>query len=433
MMGVLAGIIVIAVLVIGLTVKNLVIISQPSEVVIFSGPNPRPDQRVGYRFIRGGRGLRIPLLEKIDRLDLTTMSVDVAVHGAYTRDGVPINVQGVANIKIDGDLPGLDNAVERLLGKNQEQITQIARETLEGNLRGVLAKLTPEEVNEDKEKFAEELIEEAEIDLQRLGLRLDILKIQTVSDDVGYLNSIGRKKNADLVRRARIAEADRKAESVINSANNRQSTRVLQIGADMDVCRAEANKRLVAAKTQRAADVAAEEGDVLALIARAQAELAVQRARIEQVKLQLEADLIKPAIAYKEEKQAQAKAAVAGIRESGLATAAGLRELSESWVKAGSSAREIFILEKLHRLIGILVGTVHDIKVDQLTVVDSDNGQQSTAGKATALLEQLRSAADIDVPGLLKGLGIATKAASNVPRTTPAIIESSDAGDREST
>jgi len=413
--GVLIAIGVLAILTIALTLKNLVIISQPSEVVIFSGPNPRQGQRVGYRFIRGGRGLRIPLLEKIDRLDLTTMSVDVAVHGAYTRDGVPINVQGVANIKLDGELPGLDNAVERLLGKNHEQITQIARETLEGNLRGVLAKLTPEEVNEDKEKFAEELIEEAEIDLQRLGLRLDILKIQTVSDDVGYLNSIGRKKNADLVRRARIAEADRKAESVINAADNRKSTRVQQISADMNVCRAEANKRIVSAKTQRAADVATEQGDVSALIARAEAELAVQRARIEQVKLQLEADLIKPAIAYKEQKQAEARAEVAGIRESGLATAAGLRELSSSWLKAGDSAREIFILEKLHRLIAILVGTVQDIKIDQLTVVDSEGEKQSTAGKATALFEQLRSAADIDVPKLLKGVGIATKMATSEP------------------
>jgi flotillin len=409
--GVLAGIAIIAIITIALTIKSLVIISPPSEVVIFSGPNPRSDQRVGYRFVRGGRGLRIPLLEKVDRLDLTTMSVDVAVHGAYTRDGVPINVQGVANIKLDGDLPGLDNAVERLLGKNHKQIIQIARETLEGNLRGVLAKLTPEEVNEDKEKFAEELIEEAEIDLQRLGLRLDILKIQTVSDDVGYLNAIGRKKNADLVRRARTAEASRKAESVINAAENLQATRVQQIAADMKVCQAEANKRIVSAKTQRAADVAVEEGAVEALIARADADLAVQRARIEQVRLQLEADVIKPAMAYKEKKKAQARADVAEIRENGLATAAGLRELSSSWLKAGESAREIFILEKLHSLISILVGTVQDIKVDQLTVVDAASGNPSTAGKATALFEQLRSAADINIPELLKGVGIASRTA----------------------
>jgi flotillin len=413
MLGILLGIGALALLTIFLTMKNLVVISPPSEVVIFSGPNPLADQKVGYRFVRGGRRLRIPLLEKVDRLDLTVMSVDVAVRGAYTVDGVPINVQGVANVKIDGDLPGLDNAVERLLGKSHEAVIRISRETLEGNLRGVLAKLTPEEVNEDKEKFAEELIEEAEIDLQRLGLKLDILKIQTVSDDVGYLDSIGRKKNADLRRRARIAEADRTSESVVNSAENLQATRLRQIAANMDIAKAENNKRVVSAKTQRAADVAAEEGDVEAQIARAQAELAVQRARIEQVKLQLEADLIKPALAYRLQKQAQARAKVASIRENGRAAAAGLRELSGAWLRAGDNAREIFILEKLRGLIAILVGTVNEIKVDQLTVVGSDGGQGTTAGKVAGLIEQLRSAADIDLPEILKGIGIGAKAAGS--------------------
>lgn len=412
-LGILAIIVLLALVAVGFTVKSLIIISQPSEVVIFSGPNPRADQTVGYRFIRGGRGLRIPLMERIDRLDLTTMSVDVAVQGAYTRDGVPINVQGVANVKIDGKLPGLDNAVERLLGKTHEQVVRIARETLEGNLRGVLATLTPEEVNEDKEKFADELIEEAEIDLQRLGLQLDILKIQTVSDDVGYLDSIGRKKNAELIRRARIAEADRKSEAIMNEADNLQSTKVQQIASAMDICRAEANRRIVAARTRRAADIAAEEGEVESQIARAGAELGVQRARIEQVKLKLEADLIKPAIAYRQQKQAQAQASVASIRENGLAQAAGLRELSGAWLQAGENAREIFMLEKLRGLIEILMGTVSEIQVDQLTVVGSEAGQATSAGKVASLVEQLRSAADIDLPELLKGIGIGTKAVSD--------------------
>ena len=181
----------------------------------------------------------------------------------------------------------------------------------------------------------------------------------------------------------------------------------------MDIARAEANKRIVSAKTQRAADVAAEEGDVEAQIARAQAELSVQRARIEQVKLKLQADLIKPAQAYRSQKQAQARAKVAAIRENGRAAAAGLRELSGAWIRAGDNAREIFILEKLRSLIAILVGTVHEIKVDQLTVVGSDGGQGTTAGKVAGLIEQLKSAADIDVPEILKGIGLGAKATSS--------------------
>nr|MCH9684167.1 flotillin family protein [Deltaproteobacteria bacterium] len=151
--AIVAIVLVVALLFVGLSLKSLLVICQPSEVVIFSGPARRPDQKVGYRAIRGGRGLRIPLLEKVDSMDLTNIVVNVAVRGAYSRDGIPLNIEGVANIKIDGDPPGLDHAVERLLGKSKEEIVQLARETLEGNLRGVLAKLTPQEVNQDKEKF----------------------------------------------------------------------------------------------------------------------------------------------------------------------------------------------------------------------------------------------------------------------------------------
>lgn len=385
-----------------MSVKSLVVICQPSEVVIFSGPGRRQGARVGYRAVRGGRGLRIPLLELVDRLDLTNMSVDVAVRGAYTRDGVPLNVQGVANVKIDGDPPGLDNAVERLLGKNREEVIKLARETLEGNLRGVLAKLSPEQVNEDKESFARELIEEAEADLGRLGLVLDTLKIQTVADEVGYLDSIGRKQTALLIRRSRIAEAERQSESHVQSAENQRKTRIAQVSAALEIAKAEAEKRIVTATSSRPAQVARVRSEIESQIARAQAELNVQAARIEQVKVQLEADVVAPAKAYKSQAEANAKAEVAAIREQGLATAEGLRQLAERWAEAGDAAREIFLLEKLRTLVGIMVGTVRHAQIDQLTMVGS-GGQTTTAGQVASLVEQLR-ATGIDVPALVDKL-----------------------------
>ena len=269
---VMVVVIVLALIFIGLSIKSLLIICEPSEVVIFSGPKRRSDQKIGYRAIRGGRGLRIPLLEKVDYMDLTNIAVNVGVRGAYSRDGIPLNIDGVANIKLDGDPPGLDNAVERLLGKSKAEMIQMARETLEGNLRGVLAKLTPQEVNEDKEKFAAELIEEAEVDLLALGLCLDTLKIQTVSDDVGYLNAIGRVPSAHLIRDARKAEADRKAESMVQEAENLYRTRISQLQADRGVADAEANKRIINAQTKRAAEIARERSIIVSQIARAEGE-----------------------------------------------------------------------------------------------------------------------------------------------------------------
>ena len=94
---------------------------------------------LGYRVIKGGRAVRIPMMEKVDRMDLTNMPIEVSVRGAYSKGGIPLNVHGIANIKIAGEAPVLDNAIERFLAVERSAIMAVAKETLEGNLRGVLA------------------------------------------------------------------------------------------------------------------------------------------------------------------------------------------------------------------------------------------------------------------------------------------------------
>jgi len=194
--------------VVSLIIRNLLFVSTPNEALVFSGrARSVGDRELGYRIVRGGRSLRTPLLEKVSSIDLTMFTIDVVVQNAYSRGGIPLNVIGVANVKVAGDEPLIDNAIERFLGREQPEIMRIAKETLEGNLRGVLAQLTPEQVNEDKTRFAQTLIEEAERDMHRMGLALETLKIQNVSDDVGYLNSIGRIRGAEVRKNAAIAEA----------------------------------------------------------------------------------------------------------------------------------------------------------------------------------------------------------------------------------
>ena len=106
--------------------------------------------------VRGGRALRMPLFELVDSVDLTNIAIDIEVKGAYSKGGIPLNVHGVANIKLPGEEPLLNNAIERFLGRSRARRScAIAKETLEGNLRGVLAQLTPEEVNQDKTRFAQ--------------------------------------------------------------------------------------------------------------------------------------------------------------------------------------------------------------------------------------------------------------------------------------
>lgn len=401
---------------IALVIRNLYYICQPSEILIFAGSNHEAadGRRVGYRLVKGGSSIRVPLLERALRMELTNMIIDLQVSNAYSKGGIPLTVEGVANIKIAGQEPTIHNAIERLLGKSRKEIEQIAKETLEGNLRGVLASLTPEQVNEDQIAFAKSLLEEAEDDLEQLGLVLDTLQIQNISDDVRYLDSIGRKQQADLQRDARISEAQAQAESTIQSAENEKITSLKRLERDIAIAEAEAKRRLQDAMTMRGAVIAESEAEIAAELARIEAEIPVQQERIKQVEQQLQADVVAPAEADCKQSIAQAQGDAARIIEDGKAQAEGTLCLAESWKKAGSSARDIFLLQKLEVLLSTLSATVPEVRVQNVTVVDTTSG--GTATKTAAFLEQLRHTTGVDVAGVVQRLA--------APPTKPAATAS---------
>ncbi|MCY7390610.1 MAG: flotillin family protein, partial [Leptolyngbyaceae cyanobacterium CAN_BIN12] len=314
-------------------IRNLYYICQPNEVLIFAGSSHElaNGRRVGYRLVKGGSSIRTPLLERALRMDLSNMIIDLKVANAYSKGGIPLKVEGVANIKIAGEEPAIHNAIERLLGKSRAEIEQMAKETLEGNLRGVLASLTPEQVNEDKIAFARSLLDEAEDDLEKLGLVLDTLQIQNISDDVRYLDSIGRKQQADMLRDSRIAEAQAKAESAIQTSENSKITSLSRLARDMGIAKADAQRRLTDATTMRDAVIAEAIAEIASELARIQAEVPVQQERIKQVKQQLQADVIAPAEAQSKQAIAQAQGNAAKILEDGKARAEGTLRLAESW------------------------------------------------------------------------------------------------------
>jgi flotillin len=377
-------------------IKNLYYICQPSEVLILAGTQSGVvgSKKVGYRLVKGGSSLRLPLLEEAFRMELTNMIIELRVSNAYSKGGIPLTVEGVANIKIAGEEPAIHNAIERLLGKTRKEIELLAKETLEGNLRGVLASMTPEQVNEDKIDFARNLVEEAERDLEILGLVLDNLQIKNISDEVSYLDSIGRKQQADLFRDARIAEARTRAEAAIQTSENDRATALRRIERDLEVAKADADRRVRDTQGKRTAVVAEVEGVVAAQVARVQAEVAVQRERIKQVEQQLNADVIAPADAACQSAIANAQAQASQIVESGKAQANGIRLLSESWTTSGPNAREIFILQKLEPLLKTLSKSIPTIEVNSVTVIDGKNG--STATQLGSFLEQLKQTTGID-------------------------------------
>lgn len=382
-------------------IRNFYYICQPSEILIFAGnKQPVPDRKeVGYRLVKGGSSFRTPLLEQAFRMDLTNMIIDLKVINAYSKGGIPLTVEGVANIKIAGEEPTIHNAIERLLGKKRKEIEQLAKETLEGNLRGVLASLTPEQANEDQIAFAKSLLEEAEDDLEKLGLVLDSLQIQKISDEVKYLDSIGRKQQAELFRDARIAEAKARSESIVKDSANQKTTALRRVQRDLEIAKADAEKRIRDTQTKRTAMIAEVESLVMAELAKFEAEVKVQTARIKQVEQQLQADVVAPAEADCQQSIAGAKGKAAKIIAEGKAQAEGAKQLAQSWQAAGTNAKEIFLLQKLESLLQLMADSVPEIELGKVTVIDSSQG--SNVSQIASFLEQLRQATGVDIPKLV--------------------------------
>lgn len=398
---IIAGVLIAAIMtVIGIVRANLKI-CQPNEVLIFSGRTRMltDGSSVGYRVIRGGRGFRIPIIEKVDRLDLTTIPIDLTVQNAYSKGGIPLMVRAIANVKVASNESDLNNAVERLLGKSLVEIQTIAKETLEGNLRGVVASLTPEEVNEDRLKFARELLNEADNDLSVLGLQLDTLKIQSVEDDAGYLDAIGRQQTAQIIATAEVAEAE-----------NRERARLADAEANKAIVKAETGVRIV--KAQYDADAEAEEAkvSVAARLAEAKAEQELAEEEIRLAEKRQRAAIVVKAEAERRAKEELAKGNAARILEDGQAEVEVLRQKLALWQEAGTEAERLFLIQMLPEIMERVVSTVDNLKIDKITVVDSGQGGGGSgvpalfsqiAGATPALLESLKASTGIDVAGML--------------------------------
>jgi flotillin len=165
-------------------IKRLIVVVGPNEVVILSGRRHRlADGSVaGHRIVKGGRVVRLPLLERADRMSLETIFLELTLEGAYAKGGTRVDLKVASAVRIAPHEPTLNNAVERFLGRDREEIKTVARETVEGGLRSVVATLTVQELREDRILVAQQVVQEVEHDFQRLGLELDTFKVQEVRE-----------------------------------------------------------------------------------------------------------------------------------------------------------------------------------------------------------------------------------------------------------
>ena len=391
--------------------RALLRICRPNEILIFSGRKHRAEdgRTVGYRVVFGGRGVRIPVVETVNRMDVSLISVPIAVQGAYSEGGIPLNVHAIANVKVSTDKRYIGNAIERFLGKPRTEIARVAKETLEGHLRGVLATMTPEELNQDRLKFARHLEDSAGPDLSKLGLELDVLKIQHVTDDSNYLESIGRKRIAEILRTAEVAESDATREAEQAEAAARARGEVAMTNAQAAVQRKQNELRQIKAEVDAAASSEVVRAEAAGQQARAEAEQDLQKIRGELETLRLQADVTIPAEIEAQVRELFAAGSAAPIAADGEAMAQSLDEVSKAWRASGGRAMDMFVLQHLDQIFGDVAQAAQRLKVSEVNLIDGGDGKTIPAYAAAypatmaALLEQVTKTLGVDIAQVITG------------------------------
>jgi flotillin len=389
--------------------KSFLKICNPNQILILSGRKHRSPsgEEVGYRVVFGGRVIAIPILETVRTMDLRTMPVPVEVRNAYSRGGTPLHIQAIANVKISSDPAIVGNAIERFLDRTREEVVRVARETLEGNLRGVVATLTPEQINEDRLQFAERIVEDVGQDLSKLGLQLDTLKIQSVADDVDYLRSIGRQRIAQIIRDAQIAESQAIGQAERQEAECNQEAEIAKTQAITVVQQRQNELRKIKAELEQQARSEEERTKAAGKEARARAEQALQTVRAQLERLRLEADTVLPAEANRQAQQLLAKGNAASVAENAKATAQVNQMLAQLWQEAGDNASEVFLIQQIEMVLRQAAQIPERVHLQQVNVIDNGSGQ-AIASLASAYPDMVRqflgrvnSTLGIDVIGTL--------------------------------
>lgn len=407
--GVAAGIAVLLLLLV--IYRYLLRICRPNEILIFSGRKHKTSdgRTVGYRVVFGGRGMRVPVVETVHQMDVSLISVPMAVTGAYSEGGIPLTVHAIANIKVSTDRRFVGNAIERFLGMGRAEIARVVKETLEGHLRGVCATLTPEEINQDRLKFARQLEQSAGPDLEKLGLELDVLKIQHIADDRNYLESIGRQRIAEILRTAEVAESDAVRQAEQAEAGARARGEVAMTNAQAAVQRKQNELRQIKAEVDGEARSEEVRAEAAGQQARAEADLELQKMRGELEQLRLEAEVTIPADVDAQVRELMAAGLAAPIAADGEAMARSLSEVAGAWRDSGGKAMDMFVLQHLDAIFGDVAKAAQRIKVGEVNLIDGGDGKTIPAYAASypatmgKLLEQVTATLGVDIAKVITG------------------------------
>ena len=393
--------------------------------------------------IHGGAAFVVPVLQSFQYLDLTPISINVDLRNALSKQNIRVDVPSRFTVGISTEPGIMQNAAERLLGLKLNEIQELAKDIIFGQLRLVIATMDIEEINTDRDKFLLAVSKNVEIELKKIGLRLINVNVTDITDESGYIEALGKEAAAKAINDAKknVAEKDRDGEIGQALAQKDQRIQVAAANASaiqgendakIEVAQSEANRRekeadalriataaeaVQAARAKQEAYVAQQEAENT----RAQLEKATQqadvivRAQIEKEKVEIAAEAEAEVMRRKARGEADAiyakmEAQAKGAQEILEKQAEGMRRLVEAAGGEAGDAVKLIVADKLEELMKIQVDAIKGVKIDKVTVWDGGSkgdGKTATADflsgmmKSVPPLNELFKQAGMELPGLL--------------------------------
>ncbi|MBK8625501.1 MAG: flotillin family protein [Saprospiraceae bacterium] len=381
--------------------------------------------------IHGGGAFIWPVIQDYAYLDLKPISIEANLTNALSRQNIRVDVPCRFTIAISTEADSMNNAAERLLGLKHEQIQELSKDILFGQLRLVIATMSIEEINSDRDKFLDNISKNVDNELKKIGLKLINVNVTDIKDESGYIEALGKEAAAKAINEAKIsvAEQEKIGETGKAMADRERDISIAETHRDRDVREKEAESNRIAITAEKVQQAKALEE---AYSAEQKAELArSERERSSQI-----ANVVIPAEIAKQRAIIDAQAEAERIRVNAKgeadaifakmeAEAKGLYEILtkqaegyERVVKAAggdpSQAFQLLLIEKLPELVKTQVEAVKNIKIDKITVWDggsnnNDNGNNATANfvsgmmKTVPPLNDLFNMAGLNLPSYLKG------------------------------
>lgn len=396
----------------------------PSDKILVIYGNK--SDRSSAKCVHGGGAFVWPVFEDYAYLSLTPIGIDANLTNALSRQNIRVDVPCRFTVGISTDPDSMLAAAERLLGLQSSQIQEMARDILFGQLRLVIATMSIEELNSDRDKFLEAITANVEVELKKIGLRLINVNVTDIKDESGYIEALGQEAAAKAINEAKVRVAEQEKVGEIGRAEAVRETRIRTAEANaqavqgeneakITIANSDANRREREAEAQRKAIAAEKVAQAQALEEAYAAEQKAEDARADRDRASQNANvivaqeiekrrLVIAAEAEAEQKRVNAKGEADAIFAKMEAEAKGLYEILtkqaegyDRMIKAAggdaTKAYTLLLLEKLPELVKTQVDAIKGINIDKVTVWDGGagnaNGQTSTANFLSGLMKSV--------------------------------------------